>query len=315
LQLEVVRDSLAKIFSIREALEAILNLKPDVQRQVITLLYLWRTERCGVREGEQQRNCCNLARLIHTYAEEWSSVKTTKKVGSTSQPRQFWKPPLEEFVKCNCDGAFNLTSRSGGWGFLLRGYDGGVISSSYGKLENVGEAFHAETIACEHLQQLPKSTWYSCKLGKNTKNHLQQLGKSTPYLSQLGIFSSRARCRLRIARFGVDRSLPRDDFLCIFLHALACVRTKASSPQIWREQDTRAACVRTKAWLGAGSEGGVRGGLGEVVAGELEEQRRREPMMQTKVMPPEGKEDGLDRYFICVGPTSEPTFFIFTKLE
>jgi hypothetical protein len=155
------------------------------------------------------------------------------------------------------------------------------------------------------------------------KNPLQQLGKSTPYLSQLGIFSSRARCRLRIARFGVDCSLPRDDFLCIFLHALACVRTKASSPRIWREQDARAArvrtkaptaraaCVRTKAWLGAGSEGGVRGGLGEVVAGELEEQRRRAPMMQTKVMPPEGKEDGLDRYFICVGPTSGPTFYFY----
>jgi hypothetical protein len=67
-------------------------------------------------------------------------------------------------------------------------------------------------------------------------------------------------------------------------------------------------------WGGLG-EGGVRGGLGEVVADELEERRRREPMMQTKVMPPEGKEDGLDRYFICVGTTSGSTFFIFTKLE
>lgn len=27
-------------------------------------------------------------------------------------------------------------------------WDGGVISSRYGKLENVGEAFHAEIIAC-----------------------------------------------------------------------------------------------------------------------------------------------------------------------
>jgi hypothetical protein len=33
----------------------------------------------------------------------------------------------------------------------------------------------------------------------------------------------------------------------------------------------------------------MQGGLGEVVTGELEEQRRREPMMQTKVMPLEGK--------------------------
>jgi hypothetical protein len=36
--------------------------------------------------------------------------------------------------------------------------DGGVISAGYGKLEHVGEAFHAEIIAC--LSAIQKSGWF-----------------------------------------------------------------------------------------------------------------------------------------------------------
>jgi ribonuclease HI len=64
-------------------------------------------------------------------------------------------PPPEDTVKINCDGAFNLNNRSGGWGFLIRTWDGGVIASGYGKLDNVGEAFHTEIIAC--LQALNRA--------------------------------------------------------------------------------------------------------------------------------------------------------------
>lgn len=44
----------------------------------------------------------------------------------------------------------------GAWGYLIRECDGGVISSGYGKLENIGEAFHAEIIAC--LQALQRAS-------------------------------------------------------------------------------------------------------------------------------------------------------------
>jgi ribonuclease HI len=56
--------------------------------------------------------------------------------------------PPENFVKINCDGAFYANTRFGGWGFAIREWDGGVISTGYGKLEHVSEAFHAEIIAC-----------------------------------------------------------------------------------------------------------------------------------------------------------------------
>jgi ribonuclease HI len=39
---------------------------------------------------------------------------------------------------------------------VIREWDGGVINAGYGKLENVGEAFHAEIIAC--LQGIQRAT-------------------------------------------------------------------------------------------------------------------------------------------------------------
>jgi len=51
-------------------------------------------------------------------------------------------------VKANCDGSFNPLNGVGGWGFVVRGDDGAVISAGYGKLENVLDSHHAEIIAC-----------------------------------------------------------------------------------------------------------------------------------------------------------------------
>lgn len=75
LQLEATREELAGLLSAREVVEAILKMNPEIQRIVITLLYLWWSERCGVREGEQRRDSGRLAQLIGSYAAEWSSLK------------------------------------------------------------------------------------------------------------------------------------------------------------------------------------------------------------------------------------------------
>jgi len=97
---------------------------------VITLLYLWWSERCGVREGEQQRDSGRLAHLTSTYAAEWSSFKPVKEPGSQAQVQKIMEATT-----------------------MIRECDGGVISSGYGKLENIGEAFHAEIIACLQVLQ------------------------------------------------------------------------------------------------------------------------------------------------------------------
>jgi ribonuclease HI len=148
LQLEGVRQEMVELLSAREVLELILKLKPDSQGRVITLLYLWWSERCSVREGGQRRSESQIACLIYSYAEEWSPFKQAKV--NTDQPpaRKTWKPPPEDVVKLNCDSAFFAGTRNGGCGFVIREWDGGVISAGYGKLENVNEAFHAKVIAC-----------------------------------------------------------------------------------------------------------------------------------------------------------------------
>ena len=70
LQLEGVRRDLSELLSAREVLESILKLKPDIQSRVITLIYMWWSERCSVRESENQRRGGHLAWLINSFAEE-----------------------------------------------------------------------------------------------------------------------------------------------------------------------------------------------------------------------------------------------------
>lgn len=113
------------------------------------------TQRCGVREGEHKRHCWRLAQVIKTYDTEWASLKPDKESEMKVREWKRWQPPPENVVKINCDGAFSSATKSGGWGFLIREWDGGVISSGYGKLEYVGEALYAETVAC--LQALQRA--------------------------------------------------------------------------------------------------------------------------------------------------------------
>jgi len=80
LQLDQTQVNLAQVLSARELVEAVLNMHQDEQRKVITFLYLWWTERCGVREGEKKRDSIMLAALIRSYAEEWSSAGCRKKI-------------------------------------------------------------------------------------------------------------------------------------------------------------------------------------------------------------------------------------------
>jgi len=87
-----------------------------------------------------------LALLVASYAEEW-----------TPKPRkQKWSRPPSDFIKINCDGAFAQEYLTGGWGYVMRGSDGQIICSGYGRLNNVMEASHAEVIAA--LQALQRAT-------------------------------------------------------------------------------------------------------------------------------------------------------------
>jgi len=63
---------------------------------VITLLYLWWSERCGIREGETPRGSLQMAQLISSYVDEFSVLyKKHVPEPANGSPRAVWsKPPI-----------------------------------------------------------------------------------------------------------------------------------------------------------------------------------------------------------------------------
>ena len=148
LQMENIRAHLASMQSAMEVIMEILKTKKRIQRQVVVLMYVWWSERCAIREGDNFRSISYLCQLIISYAEECSSLKPTLRECALQKPKTSWKRPPVNYVKANCDGSFKPLNGTGGWGFVLRDNDGQVISAGYGKLENVLDSHHAEIIAC-----------------------------------------------------------------------------------------------------------------------------------------------------------------------
>jgi ribonuclease HI len=89
-----------------------------------------------------------MVQYIRSYAEEFSVLKRQKPELVQAGPKPRWCRPPNGVVKLNCDGAFSQSSRSGGWGFILRDHEGNVIGSGFGKLAKVLEPAHTEIIAC-----------------------------------------------------------------------------------------------------------------------------------------------------------------------
>lgn len=55
-----------------------------------------------------------------------------------------WEKPDERVLKVNCDADFYSTTKSGGWGYVIRDSDGeGRV-----KLNHVLDSYQAEVIAC-----------------------------------------------------------------------------------------------------------------------------------------------------------------------
>lgn len=64
---------------------------------------------------------------------------------------------------------------------MIREWDGGVISAGYGKLENVGEAFHAEIIACLQGLQRAADLGVQTMILETEASMVAQAMKSTDY--------------------------------------------------------------------------------------------------------------------------------------
>ena len=146
--MEHIRLLLADCESAMATVEEILKMEEADQRIVITLLYIWWSERCAVREGEKERSAMQIAQMIKTYAEEFSAGCNSALNPVHRPTTAVWSKPPEGFVKLNCDGAFRSQDLSGGWGYVIRDSEGNVIGTGYGKLQKVLAPNHAELVAC-----------------------------------------------------------------------------------------------------------------------------------------------------------------------
>jgi ribonuclease HI len=63
-------------------------------------------------------------------------------VQSTHQAK--WQGPTSDMIKLNCDGAFDASTGSGGWGFIARDAQGDARGSGAGRVGHITSAIHAQ---------------------------------------------------------------------------------------------------------------------------------------------------------------------------
>ncbi|XP_066324105.1 uncharacterized protein [Miscanthus floridulus] len=67
------------------------------------------------------------------------------KISVPKEKGRWLKPPEG---KLNCDASFSSTTKTGGWGYVIRDYDGDVVTAGRGRVQYLYNALQAEIIAC-----------------------------------------------------------------------------------------------------------------------------------------------------------------------
>ncbi|CAO1943396.1 unnamed protein product [Urochloa humidicola] len=145
--LEKERLLLMNVLSPRLVVEEMLKMKEDVGIKTLILMWSWWNERNRVREGELRTPPASLSHGVDCFAAEVLKVLKKERL-EKKRLIQYWEKPPADTLKINCDGAYDHTEGSGGWGFVIRDHEGDVVRAGLGKIRRCLDAFHAETIAC-----------------------------------------------------------------------------------------------------------------------------------------------------------------------
>jgi hypothetical protein len=105
------------------------------------------------------RNKLNSEKKKFTFEEVWRHAEywtNECKLFCKKLPGEFtsdrithaWKPPAEDHIKLNIDGAFALQTKQGGWGFVARDHLGEVRGARTGRILHAGSGLQTEAIAC-----------------------------------------------------------------------------------------------------------------------------------------------------------------------
>jgi ribonuclease HI len=143
------RDLLLTKSSAREVIETIMAMREDERLKCCFILWICWFERNRVREGLPAREPAWLVNSIQVQLTQWRSED--KGVPTARRGRvQRWEKPAENFVKVNCDAAFQSDTGNGGWGCVLRDSDGDFVMARRGRVEALMSLMHGELIACIH---------------------------------------------------------------------------------------------------------------------------------------------------------------------
>jgi ribonuclease HI len=94
--------------------------------------------------------------MVERHFEEWKML-SKKKTLASNEEKKCWKPPAEDFIKINIDGAFRKEEQSGGWGAIARDSAGDPIFAAAGKLNVTTEALQSELLALVNVIPIAES--------------------------------------------------------------------------------------------------------------------------------------------------------------
>uniref|UniRef100_A0A8R7TWE4 Reverse transcriptase zinc-binding domain-containing protein n=1 Tax=Triticum urartu TaxID=4572 RepID=A0A8R7TWE4_TRIUA len=115
--------------------EDILHMEEEKCLKVCILLWLWWSERNRANQGERIRTEEEIIYSVQLHLLEYKKY-IKRQEQNVQAVNQVWCPPPDDFLKINTDGAFRLSTKSGGWGFTIKNNHGIALvvrSREFGK--------------------------------------------------------------------------------------------------------------------------------------------------------------------------------------
>jgi hypothetical protein len=146
MNLEGARVELMKCQSGKETIQKLWELDKTMHLHVIVLLWRWWSARNKVNDGGRMQSEAEIQSSVTFFLMEFEKLNADGKKIHPMITRS-WKPPPDGFYKINTDGSYNLHSRSGGWGFVIRDTNGDVCWAGAGNITRAAFALQAKAIA------------------------------------------------------------------------------------------------------------------------------------------------------------------------
>jgi hypothetical protein len=140
------RERLLTLPSARTVIEAVMGFKEEPKLKACIAIWLCWSERNRVRE-EQGHDPAWIVHSILVRIVEWSQQVREGARPQAAAPQK-WQRPGTDYIKANCDAAFDPGTGNGGWGCILRDSDGDLIKACRGRIPTLMNPMHGELIAC-----------------------------------------------------------------------------------------------------------------------------------------------------------------------